>query len=488
MSAEKRVCIIGGGISGLAAGLFLARQGWEVKLYEANHKLGGCCGTTCLDGYTFNDGALYIALPGVLDHVFQRLGLDRPALLPLRRITAHSTTWLPDGSVVTIGDRLEVTVKKDQEFFDQAQLRIELQRLMDKWGPVLQFVVGDILPHPFSLRRLILKGWRQLPKLHGSVASELMATFSDEAVRAALSGILLYSGLPPEKNSAMGLLGLIALLAEGFYLPEGGMGRIPQVLEKALRDNGGEIHLNSSVKQILVKDGNVCGLEIEASENIETRAVISTVSGMLTFGQLLAPQVAPVEMRRKAVLAPLSFKALSVQLGLSKRIDAPSFTNNVYPMMENQYRYFFPEQDQAKWLNYTVTSLSAPELAPPGGSVVEIYPPIDQRLRVDDWGEARTERIAETAIEALSSRHSIEVAVKRVRSPRDFQSSMHLYKGAIYGLSAAAGLGAYFPHNLPIRGLYQAGQTTYPGSGVINSALSGIFAAEALLQAASKKH
>jgi phytoene dehydrogenase-like protein len=59
---------------------------------------------------------------------------------------------------------------------------------------------------------------------------------------------------------------------------------------------------------------------------------------------------------------------------------------------------------------------------------------------------------------------------------------MHLYKGAVYGLSAAADLKAQFPHATQIPGLYQAGQTTYPGFGVAPAAMSGIFAAETLMK------
>jgi len=57
---------------------------------------------------------------------------------------------------------------------------------------------------------------------------------------------------------------------------------------------------------------------------------------------------------------------------------------------------------------------------------------------------------------------------------------LHLYQGAVYGLSPAADPWTLFPHKTPIPGLYLAGQTTFPGFGVANAAMSGIFAAEAL--------
>lgn len=37
----KRVCIIGGGISGIASAVFLAKEGYDVSLFEATSKLGG---------------------------------------------------------------------------------------------------------------------------------------------------------------------------------------------------------------------------------------------------------------------------------------------------------------------------------------------------------------------------------------------------------------------------------------------------------------
>ncbi len=65
----------------------------------------------------------------------------------------------------------------------------------------------------------------------------------------------------------------------------------------------------------------------------------------------------------------------------------------------------------------------------------------------------------------------------RLFTPRDFQEKMHLYQGALYGLSPAAGPLAMFPHQTPLPGLYLAGQTTFPGFGVVAAAMSGVFAA-----------
>jgi pimeloyl-ACP methyl ester carboxylesterase len=88
ISEINTIGIIGGGLSGLAAGVALSRHGFRVKLFEANEKIGDCYATTQLRGFTFNDGAMYVAVPEILDKAFEKLGLDRRSAVPLRRIVA----------------------------------------------------------------------------------------------------------------------------------------------------------------------------------------------------------------------------------------------------------------------------------------------------------------------------------------------------------------------------------------------------------------
>ena len=89
----KTVGIIGGGVSGLAAGVRLAKSGVHVRIFEARPHAGGCCSTTTIDGFTFNDGALYLAVPHILEHAFAQLGMNLPEILPLVKISAPQTTY-----------------------------------------------------------------------------------------------------------------------------------------------------------------------------------------------------------------------------------------------------------------------------------------------------------------------------------------------------------------------------------------------------------
>lgn len=473
--------MIGGGLAGLAAARLLCLKGMAVKLYEINGKLGGCCATTRVGGHTFNDGALFLALPGMLDQLFQRLQLDRSSLLPLRRISALQRTVLPDGAVVNFAAESDISLEGDGGAAATAKAREELQGFLKQWDPLLHLFADDILVHPFSLPRFIAKAWRYLHRLRGTAASNLNSSFSNEAVRAAMSGTLLYTGIPPDKAPAASLLSLAAMFRQGYFIPEGGMGSIPQALGHAVREQGGEIHVNSKVNRILVNRGRACGVDVASEGVIKVDAVISTTSAMHTFGSLLSECDIPAKMARQARRAKLSRKGFALQLGLSNKIDVSSYANYVLPFLGDQTQPLLPDQHELRWPIYMVPTIAMPELAPPGGSIVEMFPPIRQDLTAEDWSEERKAEVAAQAVERLKSMHAIDIAVRRILSPKEFQNAAHLYAGALYGLSPLASPATLFKYRSPIRALYQAGQTTWPGFGVTSAGMSGVMAAEALI-------
>jgi len=482
MSKNRTVAVIGGGLAGLAAARLLCLKGMAVKLYETNGKLGGCCATTRVGGYTFNDGALFLALPGMLDQLFHRLELDRVSLLPLRRISALQRTVLPDGTVVSFGEEADISIEGDAGKAATAKAREELRGFLKKWDPLLHLFADDILVQPLSLPRFIAKGWRHLHLLRGTAASQLNRSFSNEAIRSAMSGTLLFTGIPPDKMPVASLLGLAAMFRQGYFIPEGGMGSIPETLGHAVRKQGGEIHLNSNVNRILVNDGHAYGIDVENEGVVNVDAVISTTSGMHTFGSLLSERDVPAKMAQKARRAILSHKGFVLQLGLSNRIDASSYSNNVLPFLGEQHQLFLPDQHKLRWPIYMVPTTAMPELAPPGGSIVEVFPQIRQDLTAEDWSEERKEEVAAQAAERLRGIHEIDIAVRRILSPKEFQNGAHLYAGALYGLSPIASPATLFKYRSPIRALYQAGQTTWPGFGVVSAGMSGVMAAEALIR------
>ena len=471
----KTIGIIGGGVAGLAAGVRLAKSGLHVRIFEARPKAGGCCATTTIDGFTFNDGALYLAVPQILEHAFAQLGMRLSEVLPLVRVSAPQTTYLPDGSRVVFGEGLDVYLIDP----DGQRAQVDLSKLIERWGPLLQLFSERLLVEPFSFFRFLTQAGKFLPRLLGTVANELKHLFPDEVVRTAMAGMLLYTGLPATKTPAFQLIGLVSLLMDGIFLPAKGMGQIAECLESELIASGGELHLRYSVKQIHTRDGRVAALEMEEGERVAVDGVVSAVSGMHT-AKLLG-DAAPRRMQRKAIQSPLSHRAVAVQLGLSNRIDVPSHSISILPWFNEQQQFFEQSGADLRYFNYTVPTVTLPDLAPPGGSVVEMFPTIRQDLSVDAWDERAIGEVADSAIAALERLHKLDIAVKRVIGPKQYRDELGLYEGAAYGLSPAADVMALFGRVTEVPGLFQAGQTAYPGYGVSSSVMSGLFAADAVL-------
>lgn len=477
----NKVVVIGGGVAGLTAGSYLARNGFHVTVLEANPKVGGCCGTTEIDGFLFNDGAQYLIYPNLLDLVFSELGFDHQQLLPLRRITAPATTHLPNGTSVSIGDNLYIAVENGDMNVPAAQH--ELASLARKWTPVDEiFTDEELMLNPFSAWKLLSKAWMHLPKFARSLKGELELNFSDPLFRSAVAAHLLYAGAPLDQLPAVAVIALISALKDGMALPQGGMGKIPEALAYTLKQHGCEIQVNARVHTICVRNGRACGVQLEGQGLVEADFVISTVNAMATYQFLLEKAHRPGRLVRKARRTPLSMSAFCIQLGLSQPPDVTSHIHYFVPMIDDLDQFFLSEQDQAEWGYFSIPTAVAPELAPGGKGVLEYVPAIRQDESTGAWSDERIAHLANRSVEWLQARHAIKFEVQRIRSPREFETELNLYRGAIYGVSAAKGLTGLFPHKTPIEGLYLAGQTTYPGLGIPTAALSGIHASKTLMR------
>ncbi len=470
--------IIGAGLSGLAAGCVLARRSVDVTILEANSKVGGCCATTTVEGFTFHDGAVYVAAPRLVDVAFDRLGLNRAALVPLRSISTMFAATLPNGAVVTIGAGPDVRV--EGKAADPERLAADVRELLGRWRPVFEIAISRLAAQPFSLWRSLLYEWKHLPKLAGTVAFELRRSISDDDVRAALAGTLLHMGVAPDKMPAASIIGLVTMLTDGLLLPEGGMGRIPDTLADAFTKLGGHLRCDAPVSRIIINNGRVSGAQLKGGEAIDASAVISTASPMTTFTALVDPAKVPASPKRSVERARLSHRAISIQFGLRNYLQPRALMEMTIPDMERQVEVVDQDPRAIKWPVYSVPTMVLPHLAPPGGSVVEMFVPVRPEVASASFSESDKQAFAEAGMNALRRSHGVDVAAMRVRTPHEFRDDMHLYEGALYGLSPAVGPHELFGTRTPIRGLFLAGQSTYPGYGVGPSLISGIFAGEAI--------
>jgi phytoene dehydrogenase-like protein len=73
--AQTEVAVVGGGISGLTAACFLAREGVGVTLFEKAPTVGGRAATKESGGFLFNRGIHALYTGGAASHVFEEIGI-----------------------------------------------------------------------------------------------------------------------------------------------------------------------------------------------------------------------------------------------------------------------------------------------------------------------------------------------------------------------------------------------------------------------------
>jgi phytoene desaturase len=480
---ELTTVVIGAGLSGLAAALALARQGRPVVVVEAQKAAGGCCSTSVSGDFTFNNGAVYVAVPSLLRASFARLGLDFDADVRLAPIARPHVAHLDSGTMVhlstTDASRVEGRGQQDRTRL----LREGLAKLQHDWSPIYRTLVRHVLPEEPSLVRTLGKLWRHLPRMGGHVSGLIASYFPDEDLQAAVASTLLYTGLAPERLPSTQIIGLLALLEEGFHLPYGGMGAIPAALERALQRHAVPIRFGAQVQEIVVERGQVRGIILTSGERIAAAQVVATCSGFAVLEHLLPPGTLPRSLAAKARRAPLSHRAVSVQVGYSGTAASDAFIVSRVPAMHRQGAMHALEPELPQWLAYTQPTQVLPGLAPANRHIIELHAPVSGIHSVSEWHPAMTAAVADQYLEALRQRvPGMSVESVRVLDPRDFARDRHLHEGALYGIAPGAPPTAFFPHRAGIRGLYLGGQTTFPGYGVPSAILSGIQAAEALLR------
>ena len=86
MQKGKNVVIIGSGIGGIVTAGNLARNGYNVTVFEKNAFAGGRCGKYVKDDHRFDVGATFLMMPGIYKEAFESVGKDMAQELKLTRI------------------------------------------------------------------------------------------------------------------------------------------------------------------------------------------------------------------------------------------------------------------------------------------------------------------------------------------------------------------------------------------------------------------
>lgn len=261
MNHADRIVVVGAGLSGLSAALYLTGAGYPVTVLERANHPGGRVGRYHATDYEIDSGATILTMPELIDDALAAVGSsveDRG--LRIRKLAPAYHARYADGSAIdlfTDPDAMcaEITRACDAE---EAGRYLRLRRwLADVFAAEYASFLDTNFDGPLDLvsSKAARRDLRRLLALgaFGRLGPRVGRFLSDERLRRLFSFQALFAGVSPA--TALGIYGAIPHMdtSLGVYYPDGGLRRVAEVLAEALIDAGGVVELSTEATDIVYR-------------------------------------------------------------------------------------------------------------------------------------------------------------------------------------------------------------------------------------------
>lgn len=258
--------IIGGGMSGLAAGIRLAYYDQRVCILERHTTIGGLNSFYRLGGRNYDVGLH--AVTNFVPKGTRKGPLAR--LLKQLRMTWDDFSLVPQiGSAVMFPD-VTLRFNNDFEFF-----RSEIDRAFPAEKENFRRLVENVSDYDdLDFERASVSA--------RSVVSELIR---DPLLIEMLFCPLMYYGSAREDDMDFAQFSIMfrSIFMEGFARPFAGVRMILKQLVRKFRQLGGELRLRSGVSRLAVKDGEVTRVVLDDGTELEGRRILSSAGWVETM-------------------------------------------------------------------------------------------------------------------------------------------------------------------------------------------------------------
>ncbi|MBE9029580.1 phytoene desaturase [filamentous cyanobacterium LEGE 11480] len=475
---SQLVAIVGLGPGGLATALRLLGQGCEVEIFEAADRVGGRMRGLQDGAYHFDTGPTILQMPQLYEDLFASAGLNRADYIEFQRVDPYTRLRFWDDTW------LDLTTDRDALKQQIGEWRSDLPEAFDQWVKRLERMYELGYEPYLSQPARSLLGYARLDEIPAflsfkpweSLYQHFWKAFGDDRLVYALSYPAKYLGMHPTLSASVFSLIPYLELAYGVWHPKGGFRALAQALGRAIEDKGGKIHLNSPVRQVLLKGDKAVGIELEDGRQIAADAVVVNAD----FAQAVQ-SIVPESHRGKYTKAFFDKKQFScstfmLHLGLDKQYDVPHHQIYLSEHVRRKDKPFvddsaLDETDPPFYVCYPgATETSA---APAGHSTLYVLVPIPHTGHGVNWSEQQqsyrdfvVQQLALLGFEDLEQ----HIVTESLHTADTWQDDYFVHLGAVFNLSHTwLQMGPMRPpiRSEKVESLYWVGGAVHPGSGLM---------------------
>ncbi|MEG1666860.1 phytoene desaturase family protein [Chryseobacterium sp.] len=481
----KKIAVIGSGFSGLSAAAYAAKAGHEVHIFEKNNSLGGRARQFTTDkGYVFDMGPSWYWMPDIIEDFFNDFRKTSSDYYELVSLNPQFEMVFSDGIMAVPQDYSEMrnlfeniekgAAEKLDEFMEDAKYKYEVgmkdfvTKPCHSW---FEFISPKIAKSALKLD--LLSNFHRFVRKY----------FSHPKLIMLMEFPVIFLGAAPKDIPALYSLMNYGGYKLGTWYPMGGFYKVIEAMSEIAKDQGVQIHLNSNVDEIKIKDGQAQSIIVNGNE-IEFDIVIASSDYHHTEENLIQKEYKNYseEYWEKKTFAP---SCLIYYLGFKEKI---SNLKHHTLFFENDLDLHTSEiYEDKKWPTKPLFYACCPSktdknVAPENCENVFLLMPV--ATGIEDNEEIREkyflEMIQRLEKHTKSSNLLSKIDYKKSYCINDFKKDYNAYQGNAYGLANTLSQTAVLKPSLKnkkVKNLFYTGQLTVPGPGVPPSIISGKIAA-----------
>ncbi len=484
---KKRIIVIGSGFGGLATASRLLSQGHDVTIFEKRDKPGGRAYVYDVNGFKFDGGPTVITAPFMFDDIYKAAGKKREDYItfvpcnPFYRIFDHNGKSFDynNDHEFTLG---EIKKRNPTDAEGYEKFLGTTKAIFDKG-----FI--ELADKPFLKFTDMLKVAPDLIKLQSykSVYKYVSQYIEDDFLRRCFSfHPLLVGGNPFDTTSIYAMIHYLER-EWGVHYAMGGTGAIVKALVDLIEDQGGSIHLNAEIDEILVENGEAKGIRLKDGEIHKADVVVSNADVAFTYKNMINKKHRKKYTDRKIERTKYSMSLFVIYFGTKKRyLDSGLAHHNI--ILGERYKGLLSDifhdkklaDDFSLYLH--MPTITDPSMAPEGHEAFYVLSPVPHLDSGTDWNEMAP-KYRDAIMQFLEDNYipglQENLVAEHYIDPLHFQDTLNSFKGSAFSVEPILTQSAWFrPHNRSedVDNLYFVGAGTHPGAGLPGVLSSAIIA------------